>query len=329
MSKFKVCLDAGHYGKYNRSPAVPAYYESVRMWDLHLMLKAELEKYGIEVVLTRADQAKDMELYKRGAASKGCDLFLSLHSNAVGSGVNESVDYVAVYHLTDDAGTTVDDKSKAFAKMVAPAIAETMGVKQGSKTLTRKASTDKNKDGFLNDNYYGVLNGARQVGTPGLILEHSFHTNTRSTNWLLDDANLSRLAEAEAKVVAEYFGVEDNSGTDNLVVNGVWDSTLTTRLQQIFGTTADGKVSNQWLKYMDQNPGLTSGWQWHTKPNGKGSQLIKAMQKWAGMSIFRRDGEIGPNTIKALQKKLGTTVDGYVSNPSQMVKALQRWANEQ
>ena len=50
MSKI-VCLDAGHYGKYNRSPAVPAYYESVRMWDLHLLLKAELEKYGIEVRL--------------------------------------------------------------------------------------------------------------------------------------------------------------------------------------------------------------------------------------------------------------------------------------
>ena len=24
----KVCLDAGHYGKYNRSPAVSSYYES-------------------------------------------------------------------------------------------------------------------------------------------------------------------------------------------------------------------------------------------------------------------------------------------------------------
>jgi hypothetical protein len=120
----------------------------------------------------------------------------------------------------------------------------------------------------------------------------------------------------------------DGDGTE-LPINGVWDTATTIRLQQIFGTTVDGKVSNQWMYYMDENPGLTSGWQWHTKPNGKGSQLIKAMQKWAGMSIFRRDGEIGPATIKALQAKLGTKVDGYVSNPSQMVKALQRWANDQ
>lgn len=121
----------------------------------------------------------------------------------------------------------------------------------------------------------------------------------------------------------------DGIDIDILPITGIWDEATTTKLQQIFGTTVDGKVSNQWLVYIDKNPGLTSGWQWHTKPNGKGSQLIKAMQKWAGMSVFSRDGEWGEKTCKAVQKKLGTTIDGYVSNPSQMVKALQRWANEQ
>ena len=53
------------------------------------------------------------------------------------------------------------------------------------------------------------------------------------------------------------------------------------------------------------------------------------MQSWAGMPEGKRDGEIGPETIKAFQKKLGTTQDGRVSKPSQMVKALQRWANGQ
>ena len=43
--------------------------------------------------------------------SKGCDLFLSGHSNAVGSGVDDSVDYVAVYHLVDDNTTEIDDIS--------------------------------------------------------------------------------------------------------------------------------------------------------------------------------------------------------------------------
>lgn len=116
---------------------------------------------------------------------------------------------------------------------------------------------------------------------------------------------------------------------NQLSVTGKWDSATTKRLQQIFGTTADGTVSNQWAMYKKNNPGLTTGWDWQTKPNGKGSQLIKAMQKWAGMPASQQDGEWGPATCKAVQKKLGTTADGYVSSTSQMVKALQKWANSQ
>lgn len=111
-------------------------------------------------------------------------------------------------------------------------------------------------------------------------------------------------------------------------VDGYWGKATTTRLQEIFGTTVDGVISNQWACYKDKNPGLESGtFEWHKKPNGNGSQLIRAMQKWAGMTDC--DGEIGDNTIKALQGKLGTTVDGVVSAPSSMVKALQEWANKQ
>ena len=78
----KICLDAGHYGKYNRSPADSRYYESEVMWKLHLLQKKYLEAYGIAVITTRENQEKDRSLYDRGAASKGCDLFISDHSNA-------------------------------------------------------------------------------------------------------------------------------------------------------------------------------------------------------------------------------------------------------
>lgn len=204
-----VCLDAGHYGSYNRSPAVPAYYESEAMWLLHLYLKAELEARGIAVKITRTDPSRDLHVTDRGRAAKGCDLLLSLHSNAVGSRVDENTDYVAVYHLQDDAGTDADDQSRALARQLAPVIAAVMDTKQGSKVLSRKAATDKNKDGVLNDNYYGVLNGARQVNVPALIVEHSFHTNTRATNWLLEDANLRALAQAEAEVIKAFLQNEE------------------------------------------------------------------------------------------------------------------------
>lgn len=114
-----------------------------------------------------------------------------------------------------------------------------------------------------------------------------------------------------------------------IAVDGKWGEETTKRLQEIFGTTIDGKVSNQWKKYKSANPGLRSGWDWKEKPNGNGSMLIAKLQSWAGMPSRMWDGEIGPNTIKALQKKLGTVQDGKISNPSDMVKALQKWANKQ
>lgn len=114
-----------------------------------------------------------------------------------------------------------------------------------------------------------------------------------------------------------------------ITVDGLWGKECTTRLQEIFGTTVDGIVSNQHSMYKASNPGLRSGWDWKAKPNGKGSDLIREMQGWAGMPEGKRDGEFGPNTCKAFQKKLGTIRDGKVSKPSNMVKALQRWCNTQ
>ena len=56
----KICLDAGHRGKYNRSPGVRAYYESDMAWKLHLLQKKFLEEYeGVTVITTRMNQETD------------------------------------------------------------------------------------------------------------------------------------------------------------------------------------------------------------------------------------------------------------------------------
>ena len=190
--KIKICLDAGHYGKYNRSPAVPEYYESDMTWKLHKKLKERLEGYGFEVRVTREKKAADRALYYRGYASKGCDLFISLHSNAVGSSANESVDRVDVYAPLSGRGHDI-------ARKLADVIAETMGTKQKGYVKTRRGSSG--------NEYYGVIRGATAAGVPGLLVEHSFHTCTRSAKWLLEDKNLDRLAEAEARVLAEHYGL--------------------------------------------------------------------------------------------------------------------------
>lgn len=205
--RYKICLDAGHYGKYNRSPGVPEYYESDMNWKFHLLLKTELQRYGFDVTLTRASQNEDLELTKRGRTAEGCDLFLSLHSNAVGSEMNEQVDHpVGIYFVED--GCAADEKSRELAEILSQTVEQVMQTAQPAKVYSRLSERDRDGDGKCNDDYYGVLYGAHQAGVPGVILEHSFHTCTRSAKWLLDTENLKKLARAEAGALAQYFGLE-------------------------------------------------------------------------------------------------------------------------
>lgn len=202
----KVMIDAGHYNLYNRSPAVPEYWESKMTWALHLKLIAELEKFGIECGRTRTDQKEDMEVYERGTKARGYDMFLSLHSNAVGSVVNESVDRPVVLRLYSDPV-----RGEAFAREVADMLHELMNTKQGGKVDTRLITGSERE-------YYGVLRGAKAVGCPhAFIIEHSFHTATAPAKWLLDDSNLQRAAEKEGAIIAKFFGMnkqEDNEMTE-------------------------------------------------------------------------------------------------------------------
>ena len=187
MSKtFKVWLDAGHYGNYNAG-AVKGYYESVRMWKLTELLAKELTARGITVIKTRSNQATDLALTSRGRKAKGCDLFLSMHSNAAGA---ESVDYPVAYVPLNGTGTTIGHK-------LADIVADVMGTVQKGRTATRRGSTGAD--------YYGVIRGAVSVGVPGIILEHSFHTNPKAAAWLMSDANLAKLANAEADCISAWL----------------------------------------------------------------------------------------------------------------------------
>ena len=64
------------------------------------------------------------------------------------------------------------------------------------------------KKGTFGGEWYSVLEGARQVGVMGLIIEHSFHTNEKATRWLMKDENLWAMAKAEAEIIAKHFEVE-------------------------------------------------------------------------------------------------------------------------
>ena len=187
----KIMLDAGHFGKYNRSPVMNSYYESEVMWELSVLLGEELRALGFEISYTRDEQVKDMPVYQRGLAAKGCDVFLSLHSNASDA---PEVDRVEVYRCVSAPN------AERLGKAISDAVAVCKGASY-SEVKTRKGAVS-------GVDYYGVLRGAYDVSVPyAFIVEHSFHTNPRAVAWLYDKKNLRTLARAEATAIADYFGV--------------------------------------------------------------------------------------------------------------------------
>ena len=212
----KICLDAGHYKNYNQG-VVKSYYEGNVVWKLTNLQKKYLEQYkDVKVVLTRTDISKDLSLSDRGAKSKGCDLFLSNHSNYVD---NSSVDRAVIIYPFDNK-----NKSDVLGKKLGAKIQEVMGLKQNYQMMTRKHN---------NGEYYGVMRASRAAGCPRYyILEHGFHSHKATCNWLLKDENLEKLAKAEVEVIAQYYGLKKKTSTNN-------STNTTTKVNEVYSITTD------------------------------------------------------------------------------------------
>ena len=206
----KILLDAGHYDKYNQSKVCTSYYEGTQMWKLYNHLKIQLEKYGFTVGTTKTSingypktNGND-DVYKRGQMAKGYDLMISLHSNACDT---ESVNRaVIIYPMS---GNKLD-----LATALGTCVKSTMNL-SSYQLMQRDYDTGTMYSGVktTKKDYYGVIRGAVAVGTPCIIIEHGFHTNTAVAKWLMVDSNLQKLAEAEAKIIAEHFGIKKQTST--------------------------------------------------------------------------------------------------------------------
>lgn len=191
----KICIDAGHYGMAYNKGAAPGYYESERMWQLGKHLKEELERLGVSVIMTRNTITDNPTLTSRGRTGKNCTLLISLHSNAAS---DPTANHAVAFYQVPHSGT-VDDRSKKAAIRLSEAVGKIMGIPY--KTAYKKSSNDKDCNGTLDDNYYTVLHSAFLAGVPAVLVEHGFHTDPKSAEWLMKDSNLKLLAQAEANAI--------------------------------------------------------------------------------------------------------------------------------
>lgn len=105
---------------------------------------------------------------------------------------------------------------------------------------------------------------------------------------------------------------------NKIAVDGYWGAATTRALQKYFGTSVDGVISGQYPNHITRNIPSAS---FTTRT---GSDVIRAMQLKIGVNP---DRYIGVETVRKLQRYLGTPIDGVISKPSMMVKEMQRRLN--
>lgn len=195
-------VDCGHNTGYNQSPVVPGYYEGNQMWLLGQYLIEELHKLGRTTKTTKRSRDENPSVTARGRMAAGCKVAVSEHSNAGGLGKTDRA--VGICMVDDDCGP-IDDLSRELARRLAVTDKEVMGLEDPYQVYERKSGKDRDGDGLKNDDYYGFLYGAHQVGTAAVIIENGFHDHGPTAKWLLKDENLRRLAKAHAAVIDEFL----------------------------------------------------------------------------------------------------------------------------
>lgn len=141
---------------------------------------------------------------------------------------------------------------------------------------------------------------------------------TKAVGWMGDYSGLPVRYFRVLNATVE--GPSENTGQQRvLAIDGSWGPATTRRLQEVLNCSIkDGVISGQIRNRANQNiPSIQFG-------NG-GSNMIRALQALLSVPT---DGNFGPATCIALQRRMGTLQDGEISSVSDCVKAMQRRLNE-
>lgn len=203
--QLKVLIDPGHYRGYNKG-CIRGYYEGTQMWKLGRRLQYDLNQYpGIQADCTKKSiMTYEMGVYRRGTMAKGYDVIISMHSNYCSS---SSTDYILAIV---SSGSLLRPDAYGIGKKLAKCVNRTMKNYNGWQIWTKRQSDGRD--------WFGVIRGAADNGTPGIILEHSFHSNKRATRYLMSNSNLDKLAAEEAKAIVSYYGVSASLKLSSLSV---------------------------------------------------------------------------------------------------------------
>ena len=185
--KLVVCLDPGHGittgGK--RSPD-----GSLREYEFNRgvakFLKAELEKKGVEVIMTvSGDEDASLSDRYNLANSSDADIYVSIHANAFGNGeawYDDITGWEIYYH-----------SSSSHGKVLAQSIYDANNGKIGIKMRNGKPLT------------YDTLAVLRHTNMPAVLIEHGFFTSTTEVELLKSNSWRQLCAKLDAEGIMNFF----------------------------------------------------------------------------------------------------------------------------
>lgn len=191
----KVLLDAGHgQGSAHNRGYKGTKWKNEGDGNFHftLLLKKELEKYGIQVGLTRTAIGQNPPLSARGKAAKGYDLFISNHTNAGGGTGGE------IYEDVNARATTL-------AKNLCSTIASTLGIANRGVKYRYKGKS----------NWYGVL--YNNLAKAGMLIEYCFHDKQSDVDSY--EKNATILAGNVASTIASHYGLKASNENKPTIPN--------------------------------------------------------------------------------------------------------------
>jgi N-acetylmuramoyl-L-alanine amidase len=186
-TKYTVCLDPGHGpGTVNGSPD-GSYKEKEFTWNMYERIRPLLERHGVNVICTRAEDTKPSLTARCEVSNKaGADLFVSLHSNADGGSGWGTARGLLVY--------TSSGPMTAKRNVAATAIVN----------RAHEAGVRLHGSGVAHQIEYTVL---AKTDAPAVLIEYGFHTNQEDIGLLKDISYRDKLAEATAMGVCDFLGV--------------------------------------------------------------------------------------------------------------------------
>ena len=182
----RVCLDPGHGTRETNQSPDAAYIEHKFALNMANRIRGPLVRCGVDVKLTREDSSTPSLTERANIANAyKADLFVSLHSNAVGgSGWSDNTRGLTVW--TYAAGGERDRAAKLLLAEMKQLGIQTFGTELYHQKFTVLAKTNM----------------------PAYLIEYAFHTSRNDVALLLDDNHRDKLALATAKAICVFGGVK-------------------------------------------------------------------------------------------------------------------------